>query len=218
MTRAYVFDAYGTLFDVTGAARIAAREHSAEGWADHWAAIAADWRTKQLEYSWLRAAAGQYVDFWQVTQDALDWALDRQGLADADLRARLLQLYWELPAYPEVPGVLAALAERGAQVAVLSNGAPQMLAAAARSAGIDVALISVDEARTFKPAPAVYDLVETHLGVPPCQVSFVSANGWDICAAAGYGFHTIWVNRAGAPVDRLWAAPKREVRDLNGVL
>lgn len=209
--RAYVFDAYGTLFDVAGAARLAA--------VPGWAQLADDWRAKQLEYSWLRAAAGDYVDFWQVTQDSLDWAMERRGLDDPGLRAQLLELYQRLPAYPEVPEVLDTLRGRGAQVAILSNGAPGMLAAAVRSAGIALdAVISAEEARTFKPARAVYDLVGARLGVAAGDVTFVSSNGWDICAAAGYGFRTVWVNRAGLPRDRLWGAPERDASDLRGVL
>ena len=125
-----VFDAYGTLFDVAAAARLAAAEPGGEALREHWPTLARDWRLKQLSYTWLRAVAGRHADFWQVTEDALDWALEAAGLDSPDLRERLLALYWELEAYPEVPEMLAALRQRGVATAILSNGSPGMLQAA----------------------------------------------------------------------------------------
>ncbi|KNX41667.1 (S)-2-haloacid dehalogenase 4A [Roseovarius tolerans] len=216
-----IFDAYGTLFDVAAAARSAASEPGRETFARHWPAIAEKWRLKQLQYTWLRAVMGEHVGFWQVTQDGLDWALEAEGLGgDADLRERLLQLYWELEAYPEVPTMLAALKEAGKDTAILSNGAPDMLDGAVKSAGIGALLddvLSVESVGIFKPARVVYDLVGQRFGCAPEEVLFVSSNGWDACAAAGYGFNTVWVNRAGDPVDRLPAAPDRQLTDLSGI-
>ncbi|WP_163848761.1 haloacid dehalogenase type II [Pseudooceanicola aestuarii] len=213
-----VFDAYGTLFDVAAAAREAAAEPGRQDFAAHWPAIAERWRLKQLEYSWQRAIRGAHCDFWQVTQDGLDYALAAEGLeGDADLRARLLALYHELSAYPEVPAMLAALKVRGLNTAILSNGSPDMLRGATVSAGIGDrldALLSVEDVGIFKPAPAVYDLVGTRFGTTPDQVLFVSSNGWDASAATDYGFHTAWVNRAGLPVDRLPGRPPRILPDL----
>jgi 2-haloacid dehalogenase len=207
-----IFDAYGTLFDVAGAARIAAVE--APVLAGIWPRLAADWRAKQLEYTWLRAIMADHRDFAQVTADALDWAMAAHGV-DPALRARLLALYDDLPAYPEVPGVLAALPR--ARKAVLSNGTPAMLARACASAGIAgafEALISIEEVGIYKPATAVYDLVERHMSVARDQVMFISSNGWDVAGAARYGFRTVWVNRAGLPVDRLSDAPAHIIADL----
>jgi len=216
-----IFDAYGTLFDVAAAARSAASEPGRETFARHWPAIAEKWRLKQLQYTWLRAVMGEHVGFWQVTQDGLDWALEAEGLSgDADLRERLLQLYWELEAYPEVPAMLAALKEAGKDTAILSNGAPDMLDGAVKSAGIGALLddvLSVESVGIFKPARVVYDLVGQRFGCAPEEVLFVSSNGWDACAAAGYGFRTVWVNRAGEPVDRLPAAPDAQLSDLSGI-
>ncbi|MCC5968909.1 MAG: haloacid dehalogenase type II [Pararhodobacter sp.] len=218
--RLCVFDAYGTLFDVAAAARSAAAEPGAEGWAARWPTLSANWRRKQLEYTWLRAVAGAHVDFWQVTQDALDWALEVERLADPVLRQRLLDLYHELAAFPEVPGVLAALKARGMQVAILSNGAPPMLEAAARSAGIAPllnAILSVEDVGVYKPHPSVYGLVGTRFGTEPGEVAFVSSNGWDACAAAAFGFHAIWANRDGAPLDRLPGSPAHVLPDLGAL-
>jgi 2-haloacid dehalogenase len=218
--RLCVFDAYGTLFDVAAAARAASAEPGAGGWAARWPALSAHWRRKQLEYTWLRAIAGAHTDFWQVTQDALDWAMESEGLDDPALRQRLLDLYHELAAFPEVPGVLAALKAQGLQLAILSNGAPAMLDAAARSAGIIGvldAILSVEDVGVFKPHRAVYELVGARFGTDPSQVAFVSSNGWDACAAAAFGFHAIWVNRDGAPMDRLHGRPARVLRDLAGL-
>jgi len=216
-----IFDAYGTLFDVSAAARAAAAEPGRAILAGCWQALAEDWRVKQLSYSWLRAVAGDHTDFWTVTQDALDWALERHGLdGDPELRARLLALYRELEAYPEVPGMLAALRDRGLATAILSNGSPGMLADAAASAGIGGLLddcLSVESVGVFKPARVVYDLVGQRFGTAPDQVLFVSSNGWDAAAAAAYGFVTLWVNRRGEPVDRLPGRPALVLPDLSGV-
>ena len=145
-----VFDAYGTLFDVDAAARRAAAEPGGDVLAAHWPRLSADWRRKQLEYSWLRSLAGAHADFWTITQDALDWALAASGLDDPDLRARLLALYRRLDAFPEVPAVLGDLRARGLPLAILSNGSAGMLADAVTAAGLDDAfdaVLSVDAAR-----------------------------------------------------------------------
>lgn len=218
--RLFVFDAYGTLFDVTAAARRAAAEPGAEAWADRWTALAGQWRRKQLEYSWIRAVAGAHADFWQVTQDALDWALQAEALADPQLRQRLLDLYFELPAFPEVPEVLRRLRDQGYALAILSNGSPAMLQAAVASAGIAPlldAVLSVEEVGVFKPDPAVYAMVGARFGTAPAETGFVSSNGWDACAAAAFGFRSIWVNREGAPMDRLHGRPAQELSDLQAL-
>lgn len=216
-----VFDAYGTLFDVAAAARRAAAEPGREALAEAWPKLAETWRLKQLQYSWLRAVADAHTDFWSVTRDGLDFALEEAGLdGDAALRERLLALYWELEAYPEVPGMLAELKRRGLATAILSNGSPDMLDAAVRSAGIggDLdAVLSVESVRVFKPHRKVYDLVGQHFGTTPDQVLFVSSNGWDAAASAGYGFVTAWVNRAGVPMDRLPWRPREVLADLSGI-
>lgn len=217
--RACVFDAYGTLFDVSAAAREAAGTDPAL--AELWPRLARDWRAKQLQYTWHRAITGEHCDFWQVTRDALDWALEAGAVPRTEaLRDRLLALYRELAAYPDVPGMLRGLASAGVPAAILSNGTPDMLDAAVASAGIGPLIgtvISVEEVGVFKPARAVYDLVGRHLGLPPGEVLFVSSNGWDAAAGAGYGFVTVWVNRAGEPVDRLPARPHHILPDLAGI-
>ena len=216
-----VFDAYGTLFDVGAAARQAASEPDFVAIRDDWMILADHWRTKQLQYSWLRAVTGAHTDFWEVTQNGLDWALEKTGHAgDPALRARLLALYWELQAYPEVPQMLAALKAAGLNTAILSNGAPQMLDAAVTSAGIGAVLdvsLSVESVGIFKPDARVYDLVGAHFGCAKHEVLFVSSNGWDAAAATGYGFATVWVNRAGEPMDRLPWTPAHHLTDLTGI-
>jgi 2-haloacid dehalogenase len=213
-----IFDAYGTLFDVAAAARVAAGEPDAGDLAQRWPALAEAWRLKQLQYTWLRAIIGAHTDFWAVTQDGLDWALEATGLdGNAALRERLLALYWELQAYPEVPAMLSALKQAGLNTAILSNGSPDMLQGAVASAGIGDLLddvLSVESVGIFKPAAAVYDLVGQRFGCAKDQVLFVSSNGWDAAGASGYGFETVWVNRAGDPVDRLPWRPKHSLRDL----
>lgn len=216
-----VFDAYGTLFDVSAAARQAASETDHREFAARWQQIAIDWRLKQLQYSWLRAVTDTHDDFWQVTQDGLDWALEAAGLQeDQALRQRLLDLYWELSAYPEVSDMLAGLKGSGFATAILSNGSPRMLEGAVRSSGLEEMLdhvLSVESVGVFKPHRAVYDLVGAKMGCKPAEVLFVSSNGWDAAASSGYGFNTAWVNRAGEPVDRLPWRPDEILSDLSGI-
>ncbi len=217
MITTLVFDAYGTLFDITSAARRAATEAGGEALAQAWPRLAADWRRKQLEYTWLRTMTGTYADFATVTAQSLDWALDAHNLRDPALRARLLSLYEELNTFPEVPEVLANLKASGYRLAILSNGTPAMLDAATKAAGLADAfnaILSVDPLRLYKPAHQVYALVERHLGAKPAQTLFVSSNGWDIAGAAHFGLWTAWVNRANDPVDRLAQTPVHIIPDL----
>ncbi len=217
--RACVFDAYGTLFDVAAAARNAATEPGGEALAEVWPKLAETWRLKQLEYSWLRAVADDYIPFWQVTQDGLDYALELHGLTDAGLRDTLLGLYQRLDAYPEVPQVLRELKDAGLATAILSNGSTDMLDAAIDSAGIrDVldASISVEDVGVFKPHDSVYALAEARMGVSGAEIAFFSSNCWDATHAARYGFTTVWVNRAGAPLDRVGKPPAKVVSNLDG--
>ena len=197
-----VFDAYGTLFDIAAPARRAAAEPGRAALAAVWPQVARDWRLKQLQYSWIRAITGAHADFWQVTQDGLDWALEAADLAgEPGLRARLLALYRELDAYPEVPATLGRLAGAGARdrdpVERDAGDARRRGRERRASASCSTRVLSVEAAGVFKPAAAVYDLVGAEFGTRPDQVLFVSSNGWDAAAAAGYGFDTVWVNRGG---------------------
>ncbi len=216
-----VFDAYGTLFDVAAAARQVANEPGFPAFSDRWGDVANQWRLKQLQYTWLRALSDAHTDFWEVTQNGLDWALESTGLdGDPALRKRLLDLYWELQAYPEVAPMLTALKAGGLQTAILSNGSPDMLAGAVQSAGIGDLLddvLSVQSIGIFKPDRRVYDMVGARFGCAPNEVLFVSSNGWDAAAAAGYGFDTAWANRAGEPMDRLPWTPAHILSDLTPI-
>lgn len=215
-----VFDAYGTLFDVAAAAREAAQEPDFAAIRDTWPVLAENWRQKQLQYTWLRAVTGAHTDFWQVTQEGLDWALEKAGHQDPALRERLLALYWELRCYPEVPQMLATLKAGGMSTAILSNGSPEMLRGAVDSAGIADVLddvLSVQSVGVFKPHERVYDLVAKRFGSEKSDVLFVSSNGWDAGCATGYGFETVWVNRAGDPVDRLPWRPAHDMPDLTAI-
>lgn len=210
-----VFDAYGTVFDVAGAVHQAAAE--AGPLVADWAALAATWRRKQLEYSWLRTLLGAHADFAEVTAEALDWTLEALGVSDRALRGRLLALYAQLPAFPEVAQALATLKERGFRLGILSNGTPAMLAAALAANGLAnvfEAVISVEEAGVYKPSAQVYALVEQRMAVTRDKVLFVSSNGWDVAGAARFGFATVWVNRDAAPMDRLPHGPNHIIPDL----
>jgi 2-haloacid dehalogenase len=211
--RACVFDAYGTLFDVHSAA---ARCRGDLG--DKADAMSDIWRQKQLQYTWLRSLMGAHADFWQVTGDALDYALAAVGMDDPALRQRLMDLYLELEAYPEVPDMLRRLKEAGIVTAILSNGAPAMLDAAVRSAGIDGSLdhvLSVEDVGIFKPDMRVYRLAVDRLGVAPHEICFQSSNAWDAYAASHAGFRVAWVNRFNQPPERIPGAPDRQISDLS---
>ncbi|GAA3867610.1 haloacid dehalogenase type II [Celeribacter arenosi] len=218
----FVFDAYGTLLDVNAAARAAASEPAFARLGPIWQDVATTWRNKQLEYSWLRAITQAHTDFWTVTQDALDWALEANDLdGDEALRQRLLDLYRELDAYPEAPDVLSKLKSAGKSTAILSNGSPDMLDAAVSAAGLGSLLddvLSVETVGVYKPDARVYGMVEARFGANPSQVLFVSSNGWDVAGAAAFGFQTIWINRAGLPVDRMPGRPAHIAADLTAVL
>lgn len=208
-----VFDAYGTLFDVH-----AAVGHHRSRLGDKADGVSAMWRTKQLEYTWLRSLMDRYVPFWQITGDALDYAFDAHGVSDAALRDDLLNAYMQLDCYAEVPDVLARLKAGGMGTAILSNGSPEMLASAVTNSKLDDvldAVLSVDELGIFKPHPSVYQLAVDRLGVEPRQVSFQSSNAWDAAAAATFGFRVAWVNRFGQAVERLPDQPDAELRTLS---
>ncbi len=214
--RACVFDAYGTLFDVNSAS---AREKETLG--DRWQPLADVWRTKQLQYTWLRGLMRRHVDFWQVTGDALDFALAQNGVDDTALRERLMNLYLRLDTYPEVPETLRQLKERGLKLAILSNGSPRMLASAVENAGIAGLLdevLSVEEVGTFKPDPAVYQLGVERLGLPAGEMCFLSSNSWDAFAAKAFGYQVVWCNRFGQPPELIPETPDAEIRDLRGLL
>ncbi len=209
---ACVFDAYGTLFDVHSAV---GRSGGALGGKA--GPVSALWRQKQLEYTWLRSLMGAYVDFWQVTGEGLDYALAANGIEDAALRQRLMDLYLGLDAYPDVPDALDRLRAGGRKTAILSNGAPNMLRAAVDFADLggrlDAAL-SVDELRAFKPDPRVYQLAVDRLGVAAGRICFVSTNGWDAAGAAYFGFKVAWLNRFGQQPERLPGAPATVIETL----
>ena len=213
---ACVFDAYGTLFDFNTAA---GRCRDALG--DKADALSALWRTKQLEYTWLRALMGKHKPFWQVTGDGLDYALETLGIDDRALRDRLMQVYLELDTFPEVPDVLRRLREAGCKTAILTNGSPDMIDAAVRNAGIgDLldAVLSVESVGVYKPHPSVYQLAVDELGVDKQRISFQSSNAWDAVAAATFGMRVIWCNRYGQRRERLTAEPDAEVTSLDQML
>lgn len=213
---AYVFDAYGTLFDVHAAVRRHAARLGPEGQR-----LSDIWRAKQLEYSWVRTLMGSYRDFWQLTEDALDTAFRLVPSADPGMKKQLLEAYWHLECYPEVPRILRELKAAGGRIAILSNGSPAMLQAAVRSAALDHVIdeiFSVDEIRKFKAAPEVYDLVTTSWRLYPDAVSFQSSNRWDIAGAQKFGFHTVWINRSDLPDEYLDHEPNLILPSLEGLL
>jgi len=213
---ACVFDAYGTLFDVAAAAA-----HCKDDLGDKAATLSALWRTKQLEYTWLRSLMDEYVEFWQITSDGLDYALETLGLdGDAALREKLLNLYMELDCYPEIPDVLKTLNAGGLKCAILSNGSPKMLNSAIENAGISEHLFnsySVDQLGIYKPTPKVYQMAVDDLGVSAERICFMSSNAWDASAAANFGFRVVWVNRFGQKKERLPGLPEHEIKTLSNL-
>jgi 2-haloacid dehalogenase len=212
----YVFDAYGTLFDVHSAV---ARHKSLVGpQADRLSEL---WRTKQLEYTWTRSLMGAYRDFDALTRDALDFAAARCGGISALAREKLLDAYATLDAYPDAAPVLAALRAQGAKTVILSNGTPAALARAIDSAGLTDWLdpsLSADALRIFKTAPALYQMACERYGLKPEQVSFQSSNRWDVAGATRFGFHSVWINRIAAPDEYGDLPPARIIAGLGALL
>jgi len=210
--KACVFDAYGTLFDFAAAAK-GCRDVLGDG-IDKLTAL---WRDKQLQYTWLRGLQGRHADFWQVTGDALDFALETLGIDKPGLRERLMNLYLTLAAFPEVPPVLRSLKAAGLTNAILSNGSPPMLRAAVANAGLGELLdhtLSVEEVGVYKPHPKVYQLAVDRLALVPGAILFLSSNAWDAHAASAFGLGVVWCNRYGQGRERLPGAPDREIRSL----
>ena len=210
--KACVFDAYGTLFDVHSA--VDRYRQRLLGLADQ---VSSLWRTKQLEYTWLRSLMGCHADFWQVTQDALDFAFQAHHLHDPDLRRDLIEAYLHLDCYPEVPEALSILKARGFTLAILSNGTPAMLEAAVKNSGLEQLvehIFSVEEVGIFKPDPRVYRIAVDCLHVQPEEILFQSSNAWDASGASVFGFKVAWVNRFGQSAERLPGRPDIEIPSL----
>jgi 2-haloacid dehalogenase len=210
--RACVFDAYGTLFDYASAT---ARCRDVLG--DQLAPLTTLWRDKQLQYTWLRALEHRHADFWSVTGDALDFAMETLGIDKPGLRDQLMQLYLTVDAFPEVAGTLKRLKAAGLKTAILSNGSPKMLHAAvegAKLAGLLDAVLSVEEVGVYKPHPKVYQLVVDRLAIEQGAVSYQSSNAWDAYAASAFGMRVVWCNRYGQRPERLPGNPDFEVRSL----
>ena len=195
--RAAIFDAYGTLLDV----HAAMQRHAARLGPD-WQAISQEWRTKQIEYSWVRSLAGRHRDFWQVTRDALEYVAARHGIADPGLLDDVMQAYLRLSAYPEVADMLRRLRAQNIACAILSNGTPAMLAAAVKEAGIGPLLddaLSIEAVGIYKPDPRVYALATARFGLAAGEMAFLSSNPWDAFGAAEAGFQVFRINRQGLP-------------------
>ena len=214
--RACVFDAYGTLFDVASAG---ARYQDVLG--DKAEALNRLWRDKQLQYTWLRSLQGRYADFWVVTGNALDFAMETLAIANPDLREKLMNSYLTLDAFADARDTLGALKSKGMKTAILSNGSTEMLRAAVRNADLgDVldAVLSVDEVGVYKPHPSVYRLAVERLGVEADAIAFVSSNAWDAHGAAAFGMRVIWCNRYRQKGEYLPGRPDCAVSSLNEIV
>ena len=213
--KACIFDAYGTLFDVNAACRELSMEVGG-----NWEKLASLWRLRQVEYTWLRNSMDEYIDFWQITSDALDYAMKTLGIENNELREKLLNLYLKLEAYPEVKGLLTKLKQKGLKTGILSNGSMKMLNSAVDNANIREYLdeiLSVEECEIYKPSSKVYDLVKIKMQINKENVLFFSSNAWDMHAASNYGFKTIWVNRFNNKLERLPGKPINIVNSLDKI-
>ena len=213
--KACIFDAYGTLFDVNAACRELSKEVGYK-----WESLASLWRLRQVEYTWLRNSMDEYIDFWQITSHALDYAMETLEIDNIKLKQELLALYLKLEAYPEVKDLLTKLKQKGFKTGILSNGSMKMLNSAVDNANIRELLdqiLSVEECKTYKPSKKVYDLVEKIMKVKKENVMFFSSNAWDMHAASNYGFNTIWVNRFNAKLEKLPGKPINIVNSLEKI-
>lgn len=206
---ALVFDAYGTLFDVHSVI-----QRCESFWPGKGQALSSLWRAKQLEYTWQRSLMQRYAPFSQVTREALAYACEALGLQlTVTQMEALMGEYQMLSVYPDVASSLEKLS--GHKTAILTNGSPDMIEPLVKQSGLRFdAVLSVDAVKVFKPAPQVYELASTQLTVPANRIGFVSSNGWDALGAKSFGFTVYWINRAGAPVDRLGFKPDAVLKSL----
>ncbi len=214
--KACVFDAYGTLFDIHSPTAKIADELGEKSQS-----LSDLWRLKQLQYTWLRSLMGEYVEFWQVTGDGLDYALAAHGIDNPDIRQRLMDLYLTIDAYPDAISTLTELRERGYATAILSNGSGKMLDAAVKSSGLEPLLdkvLSVEEVGIYKPDSRVYQLAVDHMEASPDQICFVSANSWDCSGSSNFGFQNAHVNRFGQPEENLPGEPRAIIKSLSELL
>ena len=214
-SKAIVFDAYGTLFDVNSAA-----EKSKDKIGNKWENFANFWRTTQLEYTWLRSLMKKHKNFWQITEDSLDKSMETFQI-DKSLRNDLLSLYKELSPYPEVKNVLENLKKKSFKLAILSNGTPELLNHLVKSSDLENLfddIFSVEEVKIYKPDPKVYDIPVNKYKVSKGEITFLSANTWDVSGAGNYGYNSIWVNRNNSVFDKLDYKPKNEVKNLKQLL
>ena len=211
-----IFDAYGTLFDVNAACRELSKEVG-----EQWQELATLWRLRQVEYTWLRNSMNEYKNFWNITEDALEYAMETLNIKNEDLKNKLLDLYLKLEAYPEVEKVLIQLKKEGYQTGILSNGSEEMLASAVKNAKLENLIdkvLSVEKCKVYKPSSKVYDLVEKEFKINKINCAFFSSNAWDMHAAAHYGFKTIWVNRFEGNLEKLPGKPYKIVQTLEKIV
>ncbi len=214
-TKAIVFDAYGTLFDVNSAA-----EKCKKKIGNKWESFATFWRTTQLEYTWLRSLMKRHKDFWQITEDSLDKSMKTFSI-DKSLKNELLNLYKVLTPYPEVKDVLKNLKSKKFKLSILSNGTPDLLNELVSSNDLENLiddLFSIEEVKIYKPDTRVYDIPVKRYNLRPSQIAFLSANTWDVSGGGNYGYNSIWVNRNKAQFDKLDYNPKNEIGDLSQLL
>jgi len=214
-SKAIVFDAFGTLFDVNSAA-----EKSKNKIGNKWENFANFWRTTQLEYTWLRSLMKKHKNFWQITEDSLDKSMETFHI-DKSLRNDLLNFYKELSPYPEVKNVLENLKKKSFKLAILSNGTPELLNHLVKSSDLENLfddIFSIEEVKIYKPHPSVYDIPVNKYKVSKGEITFLSANTWDVSGAGNYGYNSIWVNRNNSVFDKLDYKPKNEVKNLKQLL
>ena len=214
-TKAIVFDAYGTLFDVNSAA-----EKCKDKIGDQWETFANYWRTTQLEYTWLRSLMKKHKDFWQITEDSLDKSMLTFKI-DKSMRNELLNLYKELSTFPEVKSVLEELKKKSIKLAILSNGTPSLLSNLVKNSNLENLfddVFSIEEVKIYKPDPKVYDIPINKYKVKKEEITFLSANTWDVSGGGNYGYNAIWVNRSNNVFDKLDYTPKYEVKNLKELL
>ena len=214
-TKAIVFDAYGTLFDVNSAA-----ERCKDKIGEKWEGFANYWRTTQLEYTWLRSLMKRHKDFWQVTEDSLDKSITTFKI-DKSMRNELLDLYKKLSTYPEVKNVLEDLKKKQFKLAILSNGTPLLLNSLVKNSNLENIfddIFSIEQVKIYKPDPKVYDLPVKKYKVEKKEITFLSANTWDVSGGGNYGYNAIWVNRNKNIFDNLDYTPNTEIKNLSELI